>query len=186
LIVEMSRRVEVIAYHTDWPAQFEAEAALLRNAFGNTLVTVYHFGSTAIPGTSAKPIIDILLTVKDINCADDERILGNLRDLGYNAVGEYGIPGRRFFYKGTYDVRTHHLHVYQQDNSHILRHIAFRDYLRTHPITAHQYSRLKEDLARAFPEDMDRYIEGKNDFVRQQELAALDWWSKYVHPVDTE
>ena len=182
----MTRRVEVISYHTDWPAQFEAEAALLRIVFGNNLVTIYHFGSTAIPGTSAKPIIDILLTVDNIACADDESILNKLQALGYNAVGEYGISGRRFFFKGTYDVRTHHLHVYQNDNPHILRHIAFRDYLRTHPITAHQYSRLKEDLASAFPEDMDRYIEGKNDFVRQQERAALDWWLNYKHPVDTD
>lgn len=174
----MTRHVDVQKYHTEWPAKFEVEAAALREAFGVNLLTVHHFGSTAIPGASAKPIIDILITVRDISEVDDKLLTQRLFDLGYAAVGEYGIPGRRFFYKGTHDLRTHHLHVYQHDNANILRHIAFRDYLRTHPIPARQYSRLKEELARAFPEDMDSYITGKNDFVKRHEKEALNWWQK--------
>jgi GrpB-like predicted nucleotidyltransferase (UPF0157 family) len=172
----MGRRVEVLPYHHDWPELFEAEASALRQIFGEQIVAVHHFGSTAIPGSSAKPTIDILVIVREIGCAD--ALAARLHAFGYVAVGEYGIPGRRFFYKGSYDLRTHHLHVYQFDNPAILRHIAFRDYLREHPISARAYSRLKEDLARAFPEDMDSYIAGKNDFVRQQEHEALTWWDE--------
>lgn len=173
----MTRYVEVLPYQDKWAAEFEAEAKLLRLIFGDQVVDVYHFGSTAIPGASAKPIIDILITLKEIGYADE--LTPKLKDLGYVAVGEYGIPGRRFFYKGTEDLRSHHLHVYQVDNPDILRHIAFRDYLRTHPISTRMYSRLKEDLARMFPEDMQSYIAGKNDFVRHYERNALDWWQEH-------
>jgi GrpB-like predicted nucleotidyltransferase (UPF0157 family) len=180
----MTRHVEVLPYHIDWPALFEAEAQTLKRIFGDQVVTVHHFGSTSIPGSSAKPIIDILITVRDIQCGD--ALAQELKKLGYVAVGEYGIPGRRFFYKGSDDQRTHHLHVYQHDNPNILRHIAFRDYLRTHPVPARQYSRLKEDLARAFPDDMDSYIAGKNEFVKQQEREALQWWNQCRRKVESD
>jgi GrpB-like predicted nucleotidyltransferase (UPF0157 family) len=180
----MTRHVEVLPYHNEWPAQFETEADALKAIFGDQVITVHHFGSTSIPGSSAKPIIDILITVRAIQCAD--LLAQELMKLGYVAVGEYGIPGRRFFYKGTEDMRTHHLHVYQHDNPNILRHIAFRDYLRTHPVPARQYSRLKEELARAFPEDMDSYIAGKNDFVKQQEREAMEWWNECCRKVESD
>jgi GrpB-like predicted nucleotidyltransferase (UPF0157 family) len=180
----MTRHVEVLPYHTEWPVQFENEAQVLKRIFGDQFVTIHHFGSTSIPGICAKPIIDILITVREISCAD--RLAHELIKLGYAAVGEYGIPGRRFFYKGSEDNRTHHLHVYQHDNPNILRHIAFRDYLRTHPLPARQYSHLKQELARAFPEDMDAYIAGKNDFVKQQEREALMWWDECARKMESD
>jgi GrpB-like predicted nucleotidyltransferase (UPF0157 family) len=170
----MVRKVEVVSYHNDWPEQFQAEAEALSAIFGSLLLSIHHFGSTAIPGISAKPIIDILIIVTDVQAVDD--LNDALRALHYMAVGEYGIPGRRFFYKGTHDLRTHHLHVYQRGNPHILRHLAFRDYMRAHPPTARAYSQLKEHLALQFPEDMDRYIEGKNAFIQEQEQRAMDWY----------
>jgi len=170
----MARHVEVVPYHEDWPRQFENEAQALRKILKDQLVSIYHFGSTSIPGASAKPIIDILVTVLEIEAAD--RLTPQLSLLGYQAVGEYGIAGRRFFYKGTEDLRSHHLHIYQYDNPHILRHIAFRDYMRTHPLSARQYSQLKEKLALLHPDEMEVYISGKNAFVREQERVALTWW----------
>jgi GrpB-like predicted nucleotidyltransferase (UPF0157 family) len=170
----MTRHVDVVPYRNDWPEKFKTEANDLRSIFRDQLISVYHFGSTSIPGASAKPIIDILLTLRQIEAADE--LTPRLAALGYHAVGEYGIPGRRFFYKGTDDFRSHHLHIYQYDNPHILRHIAFRDYMRSHPMSARQYSRLKEQLAFQFPDDMDSYITGKNEFVKEAELHALTWW----------
>ncbi len=172
----MPRKVEVVPYRPDWPEQFEAEANALTRIFGDQLQSIHHFGSTSIPGVSAKPIIDILVIVRDINAVD--AMNPQLAELGYSAVGEYGIPGRRFFYKGTYDTRTHHLHVYENGNPHIMRHLVFRDYMRSHPIPARNYARLKEELARQFPDDMDSYIQGKNAFVKEHEKQALEWWEK--------
>lgn len=180
----MTRHVDVVPYRADWPEQFKKEAEALRGIFKDQMVGIYHFGSTAIPGASAKPIIDILLTVRLIDAADE--LTPRLADLGYHAVGEYGIPGRRFFYKGTEDHRSHHLHIYQYDNPHILRHIAFRDYMRSHPMSARQYSRLKEQLARQFPDDMDGYISGKNEFVKEQEMRALTWWRESKHQLPSD
>lgn len=172
----MVRKVEVVPYHSDWPEKFQAEARALAELFGDLLLSIHHFGSTAIPGISAKPIIDVLIIVSDVQAVD--RLNDRLRARGYMPVGEYGIPGRRFFYKGTEDHRTHHLHVYEQGNPHILRHLAFRDYMCAHPYTAREYSRLKERLAQQFPEDMDSYIAGKNAFVKEQEQRALEWYRK--------
>lgn len=172
----MTRKVEVVPYDIDWPARFEEEARQLRALFGEEVISIHHFGSTAIPGASAKPIIDILVIVRDIDKVD--AINPQLQQMGYSPVGEYGIPGRRFFYKGTHDLRSHHLHVYAMGNPHILRHLAFRDYMRTHPVNALAYSRLKETLALEFPEDMEKYIAGKNAFVQKEERRALAWYSR--------
>lgn len=171
----MRRRVEVVPYRVEWPAQYQSEANALRDVFGDQLLSIHHFGSTAIPGISAKPIIDILVIVRDIDAVFP--LVPTLEAMGYVFKGEYGIPGRRFFYKGTEEVRSHHLHVYEINSPNILRHIAFRDYMRTHPSLASAYAKLKESLARQFPDDMERYIEGKNDFVKEQEKKALMWWS---------
>jgi GrpB-like predicted nucleotidyltransferase (UPF0157 family) len=172
----MGRKVAVVAYHDNWPALFEEEARALKKVFGEQMLSIHHFGSTAIPGASAKPIIDILVIARSIAAVD--ALNPRLAELGYNAVGEYGIPGRRFFYKGSHDLRSHHLHVYESGSPHILRHLAFRDYMRSHPITARAYSRLKEHLAVEHPEDMDGYIAGKHDFVQRQERRALDWYQR--------
>jgi GrpB-like predicted nucleotidyltransferase (UPF0157 family) len=172
----MARKVMVVPHNPQWVEEFENEAAMLRSIFGQQVVAVYHFGSTAIPGIAAKPVIDILLTVREIASAD--LLTPRLALEGYNAIGEYGISGRRFYYKGSDERRSHHLHIYQFDNPHVLRHIAFRDYMRTHPISARQYGQLKEELARQFPESIDGYNAGKNQFVQQKERQALKWWEK--------
>ena len=172
----MTRKVEVVPYHPDWPKKFTAEANQLKAVFASELLSIHHFGSTSIPGISAKPIIDILLIVRNIEAVD--ALAPRLNALGYHGVGEYGIPGRRFFYKGTNEIRSHHLHVYESGNPHILRHLVFRDYMRCHPISARDYARLKEELAGEYPEDIDRYIAGKNAFVREHEKKALDWWQE--------
>ncbi len=172
----MTRKVHIVPYHPDWPDKFTEEARDLQKVFGKQMLSIHHFGSTSIPGISAKPIIDILLIVRDIEVVNE--LAPQLEELGYHAVGEYGISGRRFFYKGTNDLRSHHLHVYETGNPHILRHLVFRDYMRAHPMSARDYGRLKEELAHQFPEDMDGYIAGKNAFVKEHEKRALDWWQE--------
>jgi GrpB-like predicted nucleotidyltransferase (UPF0157 family) len=172
----MKRKVEVVPYRSDWPAKFTEEARDLQALFAGQMLSIHHFGSTSIPGICAKPIIDILLIVRDIEAVD--ALVPRLEKLGYHAVGEYGISGRRFFYKGNDDLRSHHLHIYESGNPHILRHLVFRDYMRSHPMTARDYARLKEELAHQFPEDMDSYIAGKNAFVKEHEKKALDWWEE--------
>ncbi|MDA8207125.1 MAG: GrpB family protein [Thermaerobacter sp.] len=169
------RVVEVVPYQTNWPNAFWREAQALRGIFNDHLVSVHHIGSTAVPGLSAKPVIDMMPVVDDIRLV--ATVEPQLEALGYASLGEYGISGRRFFRKGG-DNPTHHLHCYQQANPEIDRHLAFRDYLRTHPRDAHAYQELKLHLARQHRYDIDAYIEGKDDFVKSLEARALSWWRK--------
>jgi len=167
------RKVEVVMDTGHWKEDFKAEAAELGILFGDLIEAVEHIGSTAIPGINAKPVIDIMLIVKDIEAVDgfDEQMI----ELGYEPKGEFGLPGRRFFMKGG-NSRTHHIHSYEKGHEDIVRHIAFRDYMIQHPEEAQAYSQLKADLAEKYPENMDKYIDGKNDYIKRVEKLALEWY----------
>lgn len=169
----MTRRIEATSYKPEWPERFEEEARELASIFGDEIVATHHIGSTAIPGISAKPIIDILVEVRDIERIDDFN--AEMVARGYVPKGEFGIPRRRFFIKGSETARTHHIHVFEVGNPESVRHLAFRDHLRTHAEAAQAYSRLKEELARRFPHDIDAYIAGKDGFVEEIERKALAW-----------
>ncbi len=87
----------------------------------------------------------------------------------------YRIVKRRYFQKGG-DNRSHQVHIYQIGSHEIKRHLAFRDYLKTHPDEMKDYGELKEKFARQFPNDIRSYINGKDDFVKEIELKALEWY----------
>lgn len=172
------RQVRVIAYDPAWPLLYQDEAERLGPAFGAELVALHHIGSTAIPGMSAKPVIDILAAVRDIQKVDalNERLAAS----GYRPKGEFGIPGRRYFYKGSESIHTHHLHVFQEGDPQISRHLGFRDYLTAHPQPARQYSHLKQVLAEKHALDVESYIAGKDTFIKEidQKVKA---WKGYVY-----
>ncbi len=170
----MAQHIQVVPYDPAWPAQFEREAALLTHIFGGELVAVYHIGSTSVPGLAAKPIIDILPVASHIEQVESH--YAELENIGYECLGEFGIPGRRYCRKGGVE-RTHQLHFFDQTNTRdIVRHLAVRDYLRTHPADAAQYAALKIRLAQQFPYDIEAYCDGKADFVQALERRAVTWW----------
>lgn len=177
------RKVDVKPYDPKWVSMFEQEADTLRNIFGAQLVTVHHIGSTAVPGLSAKPIIDLMPIVYDIQLVDQYN--PSMQKTGYTPMGEYEIPGRRFFFKGQ-DHRTHHVHVYQVGSPEIVRHLAFRDYLRTHPRCASEYGDLKRELAEKFPFDIEAYMQGKEDLVLKIEQQARPWYQEKIHAITQE
>lgn len=167
------RKVDVVTYNEDWVRQFQQEAAQLRRVFGNELIDIHHIGSTSVPGLKAKPVIDIMPVVSHIDRVGEFNM--QMIAIGYEPMGENGLPERRFFRKGG-DKRTHHVHVFQAGNENIERHLAFRDYLRTHSEIARKYGDLKEELARKFPYDIEAYINGKDVLVKEIEQAALTWY----------
>ncbi|MFQ5934717.1 MAG: GrpB family protein [Dehalococcoidia bacterium] len=171
----MLQRVQVVPYDSSWPSMFETEAKRLKGVLGKEAVSIHHIGSTAIPGISAKPIIDILPEVVDIQKIDGFN--GEMVKLGYTPRGELGIPGRRFFSKDAGDIRTHHVHIFQTGSSELQRHLDFRDYLIARPKKARAYGRLKEALARKFPEDIEGYTDGKDGFIKDMERKAKEWRS---------
>jgi GrpB-like predicted nucleotidyltransferase (UPF0157 family) len=171
-------KVIVVPYDPDWQSEFETESKHILHALGDNAASIHHIGSTAIPKMSAKPIIDILLEVYDLDRLD--RQTSAIEELAYDAMGEYGIPRRRYFRKGNrLGMRTHHLHAFQVGSPEIERHLAFRDYMITHLVEAEAYSALKQDLAQAHPNDRKAYMDGKDKFVKEHETKALEWRSSY-------
>lgn len=163
------RKVEVVAYDETWPGSFDTEADEIRNLLGNHCMAIHHIGSTAVRGLAAKPVIDMLAVVDEIEAA--ERSAKELQQLGYKEKGENGLPGRRYFEKGGNE-RTHHLHCYEKGSPEISRHLAFRDFLREHPQQAAAYGDLKLSLAAQYPLDIGRYIDGKQAMVQRIEKQA--------------
>lgn len=128
----------------------------------------------AVKGLAAKSIIDIMPVVTNISLVDKHN--KEFVAIGYECMGEFGIEGRRYFRKGG-DNRTHQIHIFEQSNhKDINRHIAVRDFLRTHPDIALEYGELKMELAYRFSEDIEGYCTGKDAFVKQLEKDALLWY----------
>lgn len=157
----------VVPYDPRWASGFAVEAAAVRNAVGPTQTGLEHIGSTAVPGLPAKPIIDMLGIAASLDAID----ASSLAKLGFTALGEYGIEGRRYFRKEAPNgARTHHLHIFAAGHPDIERHLAFRDYLRAHPPVAADYAALKADLA-----GRDDYQQAKAAFVVATAAAAVAW-----------
>jgi GrpB-like predicted nucleotidyltransferase (UPF0157 family) len=160
-----NKRIVAVVYHDpNWKQKFKEEAKKIKEIFEEIFVNIYHIGSTAIPIIKAKPIIDIMVEVEDINKVDIYN--KKMEKLGYEALGEYGIPKRRFFQKGG-NKRTHHVHIFETGSPQIKRHIDFRDSLISHPKVAGEYSSLKEKLAKKYRYDIDKYQEGKESFIKK-------------------
>ncbi|MBS4195939.1 GrpB family protein [Lederbergia citri] len=167
-------KVRLSDFSENWAQMFRDEVQFLKSIFGDEIIKYEHFGSTSVKGLKAKPVIDMMCIVKDIEKI--ESFNDQMASFGYNVAGEWGIPGRRLFRKGE-ENRTHHIHFYQQDNPHIKRHLIFRDYLRSHPQEAEKYSNFKEQLARQF-DDTREYSRAKKNFVKEMEERALIWFNE--------
>ena len=165
------RKVEVVQYNPSWPVLFEKERKLLQDILGDIPVAIHHIGSTSVPGLAAKPIIDILMEVASVAALDGFN--DELRAAGYEPKGEFGIPGRRYFKKGG-DDRTHHIHAFASGDFNLIRHLAFRDYLRTHSEVAAEYAELKKTIAATCNNDIYRYCEDKDEYVKRIEARAVD------------
>ena len=168
--------IRVVAHDPAWSTKFQAEAERIAEAVGEAVVRMHHIGSTAIPQTKAKPIIDILLEVASLGDLDQKASM--LEALGYEAMGEFGIPDRRYFRLDDSDgMRTHQVHAFEVGVANVVRHLAFRDYMRAHPSVAEEYGALKDRLATAHPHDRAAYMDGKDAFVKEHERRALPWAS---------
>ena len=162
--------VRIVPYDPAWPAVFEQEKTSLARVLGSAVTAgIHHVGSTAVPGLSAKPIIDILVGIEDLESALVH--IEPLATLDY-VYAPYRPDEMLWFCKPTPVARTHHLHLVPADSERFRDEIAFRDYLRTHSEGAEEYARLKEELASRFKHDREAYTEAKTDFVREVSRRA--------------
>jgi GrpB-like predicted nucleotidyltransferase (UPF0157 family) len=167
------RQIRIVPYDSRWPDQFGEEANELAAIFGQEFAAIHHIGSTAVPGLWAKPIIDVLVEVRDVETLDgfDQK----MTERGCVPKGEFGIPGRRFFIGGNEERRTHHIHMFEVGGPEPERHLNFRDYLIAHSEEARVYGRLKQELAREFRHDIESYAAGKEAFIKEVERKAVLW-----------
>ena len=166
------RRLGVVSYNPNWKDMYKEESEKIKNVLSNIIIDIHHIGSTAIPGIKAKPVIDILVEAKDIEGVDQYN--HKMKEFGYEAMGEYGIPKRRFFRRGG-NKRTHHVHIFQVGNEEIERHINFKEYLIAHPDKGQEYSKLKEKLVNKYTYDVENYTNGKSDFIKEIDKKAKLW-----------
>ncbi len=167
----MSQHITVVAYNPLWVKKYEEESFLIRDILADNCIAIYHIGSTSVPGLAAKPIIDIMVTVRSLEKVN--RVAEAFSEIGYEYLGEFGIVGRRYLRKGG-DERIHQIHIFQMNDwNNIGRHLAFRNYMRTHEEERTEYAKLKIELARKFPDDIDGYGDGKENFVGKKMLLLM-------------
>jgi len=156
--------VLIVGYDPRWPVGFLTLRGRLEPVLGELAVAIEHVGSTSVPGLPAKPIIDLDVVVR--SPADVPLAIERLSSLGYVHVGDLGIAGREAF-ESPEGAPEHHLYLCSRDSRELHRHLAFRDYLRSHPKTAGEYAELKRSLAERFRDDREAYTEAKTRFIEQ-------------------
>ena len=162
----------IIPHDPRWKEAYETEVRAWRDALGDTLVAIHHMGSTAVPGIMAKPTVDILVETRDLAAVEARTAV--LGQRGYEARGEYGIDGRRYFVRRT-DLdwlRGFHVHVYATGSTQLARHLLFRNVLLANPAIARAYEDLKRSLASPEGVLVEDYAARKWSFIEDVMEAA--------------
>jgi len=160
----MTEPITIQEYDPQWPEEFETLRSRIAQVLDELAAAIEHIGSTAVPGLAAKPIIDVDILLR--SAADFPLVCARLASLGYEHQGDLGVAGREAFRTAPGQL-AHHLYVCPPGSPEYSRHIAFRDYLRSHPQDASVYAALKRNLADKSATDREAYTQGKTDFVRQ-------------------
>ena len=162
--------VTISQYNPDWPQMFELEKEHLLSCLPNELIKrIEHFGSTAVPSLSAKPIIDMLVEITSLE-ETKQKIVPILEGQGYDyfwrpTFGDDTPPFYSWFIKrDSKGNRTHHIHMMENDFEHWER-LLFRNYLIKHPDVAQEYQDLKLRLSNDYPNDRIAYTNGKTEFI---------------------
>ena len=188
---EKIRRVtkEIVAieqYNSMWPLMFKDEKEHLLSILPDGLIKrIEHFGSTAVPGLSAKPIIDMLVEVTSLETTRN-KVVQILESQGYDYFwrptwGDDIPPFYAWFIKRDANgVRTHHIHMVE-NNASFVEHwgrLLFRDYLIEHPETAKEYKDIKLSLSNRFPNDRVAYTKSKTEFIQRVTQIANEYYGK--------
>lgn len=175
----MKRIIEVVDYDCNWPTLFEEEAIKLVQVFNDSIVGIHHIGSTAVPGSAAKPTIDILIELKD--GSDISQYYQDMQQLGYESRGECldaiipGTPGRHYFPKIVNTQHIIHVHVCHESHFQIEELLNLRDYLRSHSKEAAEYGTHKTKLAAKYTSNNVAYMERKDFLVKALIEKAMKW-----------
>lgn len=173
--------IEIVPYRSSWAGEFAEIGAAMRLAVGDGALAIHHIGSTSVPGLDAKDVIDVQMTVANL----DAPIRGALETIGYwmkeGPVSDHCPPGmtlepveldkRLFGFSG----RRVHLHVREVGRFNQRYPLLCRDYLRSHPLAAQAYGEIKRQLARYFPENVEAYYDVKDPVFDVLMVGAEEW-----------
>jgi GrpB-like predicted nucleotidyltransferase (UPF0157 family) len=177
--------IEIVDYDPRWPKLAEQAIGELNEALPGAFTRIEHFGSTAVPGLAAKPVIDLMAGVLALGSVT-ERLDRTLPEMGY-VEADIGMQNRLFFWRDQDGRRTHHLHIVLEDLFDSRLEILLRDYLREHPADAARYGALKRSVIAAEPDlDMDTYTRRKTDLIQEivdaaraeKGLPSVDVWEE--------
>ncbi len=170
--------IEIVPYSDSWAKDFENEKNTLQEKLGEkTALRIEHFGSTAVNGLSAKPIIDILIEIPVLTESLKQEIISKMSELDYQFIWrtDNEIPYMNFVKGYTpegFSGKTFHVHMADK-NHNLWDRIYFRDYLRLYPEVAKQYENLKIELAEKYRFNREDYTEAKSDFIKSVTEKAV-------------
>ena len=160
-----TKNVVVEKWNPKWKDEFEKIVDSLGEDIIYNSVKIEHVGSTSVEGLSAKPIIDLDIVIENDNFEIIKRLLN---DKGYKHEGDLGIEGREAFsYSGKEELMTHHLYVCPKNSKELFKHITFRNFLKNNPALVAEYSKVKEQAAVLYPDDIDKYMEFKSEIIEK-------------------
>jgi len=164
--METKRVIIVVPYDPRWKSKFQIIKEHLDKALGSSIIEIEHVTSTSVEGLYAKPIIDIDIIIDSYDKFNIVKTL--LENLGYYHEGNLEIKDREAFeYRGDKEFMRHNLYVCPQDSGELIRHITFRNHLRTNKDEREKYSQSKLVAAKKYPNDIDKYIEAKSECVNE-------------------
>ncbi len=181
-IAEVTReKIDIVPYNSKWPDLFKKEKKYLLNKLPRDIVKrIEHFGSTAVPGLSAKPIIDILVEVSSLE-ETKKQIVPLLKSESYEYFWrpEFDKPPRYawFIKRNSKGNRTHHIHMVEA-NSKLWDRLYFRDYLIEFPKEAKKYEKLKIDLSKKFENNRINYTKAKTEFIVSVTNKSQQYYKK--------
>jgi GrpB-like predicted nucleotidyltransferase (UPF0157 family) len=173
------RTIIVEPYNPEWSKEFEKIKNEILPLISDSIISFEHVGSTSVFGLWAKPVIDIDIIIDDGMLPI---IIEKLAAIGYSHRGDLGIIGREAFGYNDEEkahLMKHHLYVCHKDNAELRQHLAFRDYLRKNPEYCDKYSKIKIEMAKKYPHDIDNYIKGKEPVVMEiYKLCGIKPWKE--------
>jgi GrpB-like predicted nucleotidyltransferase (UPF0157 family) len=161
--------VVIVDYDPAWPARYDQQRDAILAVDSGWIVAIEHFGSTAVPGLAAKPVIDIVVAVRDVD-EDGTGLADAVRSLGYVPF-DAGMPGRMMLTRDEDGVRAQHLHIVPVDRWDLMKERLMRDWLLTHPVDRDRYAALKREIAGTGAVGLD-YTKAKTALIQELVDAA--------------
>ncbi len=161
------RTIRVEAYNPLWKVEFEKAERAYDELLKDIDVEILHVGSTSVEGLWAKPILDIDIIVKTTD--ESQQVIERLESVGYEHLGDLGIKGREAFSHPSENTfikwMAHHLYVCIEGSENLINHLLLQRHLRNNKEAVDAYSQIKRELAKAHPNDIDAYVDGKTALI---------------------